>query len=73
MKNKIKLIGLFVLVMLFSLSIELQAEEENERCDTCTPNPEMTCSVGTGDPSNPTEFCEERENLTTIPPIGPFE
>jgi len=74
MKNKIKLLGFLVLVIVFSLSIKLQAGEGNgSRCDTCIPQDDITCSVGTGDPNNPTEFCEDSENMSELKPIDPFE
>jgi hypothetical protein len=74
MKNKInaKIVLSFIAIFTFVL----MASSEHPRCqDSCTPDPEYVCSVGTGDPDNPTAFCNGMKNMTTIPtlPIGELE
>ncbi len=62
MKTKIKFISTIVLFLLFAFT--LNSNGDDERCqNTCVPNPNATCSYGTGIPDDPVAFCDGWGNM----------
>jgi hypothetical protein len=69
MKNKIKFISAIALFLLFTLNSN---GEDDERCqNTCVPNPNSTCSYGTGIPDDPVAFCDGWGNMNVLKPKEP--